>query len=197
MAAHWLLALLLVGSGEIPTVTSDPHPSPAGAPEVSFLLPGCRLEVTAGADWHRLWLNCGTGPHLLSEPSSLTWHVRIRTPEQALELVRLFTAPPRACQMIPGPRLVEVSTSDRDRWLALDQATYDRVCPKVPAREVNSVTTKRFAVTRCLLGEDDGNLYSVEERVRENGETDTVNKTLLMSNLRPRIGGCDPAAPPK
>lgn len=197
MAAQWLLSLLLAGISEIPAATSDPHPSPAGSPEVSFLLPGCRLETTAGADWHRLWLNCGKGPHLLSEPSSLTWHVRIRTPEQALELVRLFTAPPRACQMIPGPRLVEVGASDRDRWLAIDQTTYDRVCPKVSAREVDSVTTKRFVVNRCVLGEDDGNLYSVEERVRENGETEIVTKTLVMSNLRSRIGSCDPAAPPR
>jgi hypothetical protein len=129
------------------------------------------------------------------------WHVRIRTPEQALELVRLFTSL-KACQMIPGPQWVEVNPSDGgDHWLAPDRATFDAVCPRASASEIvgPAVPMKRFRVTRCLVGvgQDDGNLYSVDEYVMENGETETERKKMVLPNARARIGSCDPAAPPQ
>jgi hypothetical protein len=191
MATHWMLAVALLGGGT-PRVTSDPRPTPVGAPHVSFLTSGCRLEITQGGDWHRLWLNCGRGPHLLSEPSSLMWHVRIRTPEQALELLRLFSSPD-ACQGIPAPQWVEITSSDRDGWLALNQPMHEALCPTTSAHEIDhaSSTTKRFLVTRCLLRED-GDLYSVDERVRENGETEVDQKTVVLPNAKARIGSCNP-----
>jgi hypothetical protein len=204
MTTYWVVALYLAGSVEKPITMDNLRPTAAGAPQVSFLMPGCRLETTEGADWHRVFVNCGNGPHLLSEPSSLMWHVRIRTPEQALELVRLFTAPPDACQMIPFPRWVEINAhaavepnAERDSWLALDRSTFERVCPRSLSHEIaGRDPLKRFIVTRCLIGvtEDDGNLYSVEEHVMENGETEIVRKTVVLANARSRIGSCSPAA---
>jgi len=197
MVSVWFATVVLT----VFTILADEYrPVRDGAPSVSFLTPGCHLEMSVeGAHWQRLWVNCGSGPHLLSEPSSLTWHVRIRTPEQALELVRLFTSS-KACHMVPIPRWVEVTASDddRDHWLALERRTYDVVCPQSTAKEmVRSDPAKRFDVTRCLVSEDDGNLYSVTERVSENGATETVRKVIVLHDADMRIGTCDPAAPPR
>ena len=197
MIGYWLLPLVLLGLAEVPLATSDPQPTRVGAPRASFLAKGCHLEVTAGADWNRLWLNCGAGPHLLSEPSSLTWHVRIRTSEEALELVRLFSSRPGACARMPTAPWIEVTPADRAGWLTLDRATYARVCPEPSAEERTEagVPARRFVVTRCLFAQHDGHLYRVEQRVKENGETETIRETVVLPDARRLIGSCDPAAP--
>jgi hypothetical protein len=101
------------------------------------------------------------------------WHARIRKPEQALELVKALHGSSRC---MPDDSLSALGRSQLvgwgDTWLALDRATYDTVCPAAAAREIEAGPVKRFAVTRCLIGvtDEDGSLYSVEERVMDDGE---------------------------
>jgi hypothetical protein len=187
-----LVALLLSALQGVPAGTGDPRPTPEGAPRVSFLEDHCRLEVTAGADWNRLWLNCGAGPHLLSEPSSLTWHARIRSPEQALELVRLFSSTPQACDRLPRARWIEIRRSERTGWLALEKARYDTLCPAPSSAEQTGSggRIRWFLVTRCLLAQEDGNLYRVEQQVKENGDTATVRETLVLADAGQVFGTC-------
>lgn len=177
--------------------TSDPRPSPAGAPHVSFLEGQCRMESTSGAHWQRLWLNCGSGPHLISEPSSLMWHVAIEKPEQALELVRLFSSL-ESCERLPAARWLEVSPAPNDDWLRLSERTFRKACPVPDAREVveAGAAWKLFAVKRCLLNVEDGHLYAVEEHVRENGETAFIEKRRVLSNAAGRVGSCNPPGAP-
>jgi hypothetical protein len=119
----------------VQTATSDPRPSPTGAPQVSFLQHECRLESTSGAHWHRLWLNCGSGPHLISEPSSFMWHVSIENAQQALELVRLCSSL-KACEQFPAARWLEITPAPKDDWLTLAERTYRSVCPIADSQEV-------------------------------------------------------------
>jgi hypothetical protein len=190
-AASLAIAACSLHSGP-PMATSDPRPSPEGVSQPSFLGSGCRLERTAGADWNRLWLNCGKGPHLLTEPSSLTWHVQIRNPEQALELVRLFTSHD-GCERFPQARWIEVQPGERDGWLRLDAKTFVDVCPKASARDVTDAGahTKRFLVESCLIEPLGGDLYRVVHSVKENGETSTQTETLVLAKAGRRIGNCD------
>lgn len=190
------LIVLLAGDVVQPVLTSDPIPSPTGAPQVSFLEANCRLELTGGVHWQRLWLNCGCGPHLVSEPSSLSWHVSIRRPEQALELVRMFTSQ-GTCDRFPPPEWLEVGASPKDDWLAVDQESFRQLCPVATAKSLDKTgaTTKRFVVTRCLLRRQDGGLYSVEEQVRENGMTEISSQRLVLPNAERRIGNCKSLPP--
>ncbi len=192
------LAIWLLGfwpGQELPT--SDPRPSTTGAPSVSFLEEGCRLEVTSGVHWHRLWLNCGSGPFLVTEPSSFMWHVRILRPEQALELVRLFSTV-HACEQMPQPRWLEVSRAAKDDWLELADRSFIQTCPAPASQAVldPGAPLKLFAVKRCMLDVQDGSLYAVEEHVRENGETTLVDKKQVLRNAIRRVGGCFPPGSP-
>ena len=192
------LIALLATLWPLPQIpTSDPRPTTADAPQVSFLEGPCRLESTSGAHWQRLWLNCGSGPHLISEPSSFMWHVGIEKPEQALELVRLFSSL-ETCERLPTARWLEVSAAPKGDWLRLDDRTFRKVCSVADAREVVEAGAKwkLFAVKRCLLNVEDGHLYFLEEHVRENGETTVIEKRRVLSNAARRIGDCDPPGAP-
>ena len=187
-----LISLLVSAASTSVSPTSDPIPSWAGAPALSSLEKGCQLEITRGAEWHRLWVNCGKGPHLLSEPSSLTWHVRIGGTEQALELVRLFSSG-RALTMVPGPQWMEIERSTGACY-GLEPRLFDKVCPVATAneetREEEPYPGRRFLVTRCLLRISDGNLYRVEERVHENGQTDLIPKGIVLQNVDKQVDMC-------
>jgi hypothetical protein len=125
------------------------------------------------------------------------WHVRIEKPEQALELVRLFSSL-ESCDRVPSARWLEVSAGPKDDWLWLDERTFRRVCPVPDAREIVEAGAewRLFAVKRCLLNAEDGHLYVLEEHVRENGETTVVEKRRVLSNAARRIGACDPPGAP-
>ena len=197
MILEVFLALSIPGTTRLARAFRLQQPTSQTAPRVSFLTRGCRLETAAGPDWHRLFVNCGSGPYLLSEPSSLIWHAQIETPEQAVELLRLFSSP-TTCQRIPGPHFVEIRSSEAgDQWLALDHTTYDTVCPRATATEVmkGGSVMKEFVISRCLMGMDDGHVYRSEERVSENGEVETVGLSVSLRNADARIGRCDPGAP--
>jgi len=189
------MVMMLWGT-QIPT--SDPRPSAKGAPSVSFLEPPCRLESTSGAHWQRLWLNCGSGPHLLSEPSSFMWHVVIEKPEQALELVRFFSSL-ESCERLPRARWLEVAPSRTDDWLHLSDVTFRKACPVPEAREVTEAGAggKSFSVKRCLLNVEDGDLYVVEEHVRGNGDTALAETRRVLNNAAKRIGSCNPPGAPQ
>jgi hypothetical protein len=191
-------AIWLVGTGcslhrDLPIAMSDVRPSSSGVRQPSYLLPGCRLERTAGEEWNRLWLNCGRGPHLLSEPSSLAWHVEVRTPEQALELVRLFTSYD-GCERLPQAGWIEVVPGEKDGWLRLDAETFARVCPQASAIQVTDGAKKWFSVASCLMRPQGGDLYRVVHIVHQNGDTYTGTETVVLASASRRVGTCNPGA---
>jgi hypothetical protein len=125
------------------------------------------------------------------------WHVAIEKPEQAMELVRLFSSL-ESCERLPAARWVEVSPGPNDDWLRLSETTFRKVCPLPDAREVveAGAAWKLFAVKRCLLNVEDGHLYVVEEHVRENGETALIEKRPALVNAARRVGNCNPPGAP-
>lgn len=177
--------------------TSDPYPSAEGAPGVSFLNKACRLEATGGAHWKRLWLNCGAGPHLISEPSSFMWHATIDNRAKALELLGLFSSL-ESCERLPMTQWLQVTPSAHDGWLQLSERDFHGVCPVPESHEAvdASAEWKLFIVNRCLLNVQDGHVYVVEEHVRENGETTLVNKRLVLRDAARRLGSCSPPGAP-
>jgi hypothetical protein len=125
------------------------------------------------------------------------WHASIQKPEQALELVRLFSSV-EACERLPRARWLEVRSARSDDWLSLNERTFRQACPVPDAKEVTDAGAERklFAVRRCLLNVEDGHLYSVQEDVRENGETEVAKARRVLRNAASRIGSCNPPGSP-
>jgi len=169
-----------------------PAPMESG-PKLSSLAKGCTLKETVGPDWRRLWVDCGCGAFRVTEPESLALHVNIGTPEQALEFLRLFTAP-AACDLVPEPAWVEIEASERDGWFALSRDRFARLCEPPNAlgpSDIPGDLRQAFRVRRCVVSPRDGALYAAEDFVTSGGLVTEGERKLLLPAAR--LGSCSNA----
>jgi hypothetical protein len=176
-----LMAIALsVSSGGGPNIEEGQAGLHSG-PALSSLAPGCSLKVTMGPEWRRLWVDCGGGAFRVTEPEALATHVRIRTPEQALEFLRLFTAS-SACDLVPDPPWVEVEASDKDGWFVLGRERFDRLCgpAKASKLELPGAAAPAFRVERCTVSTRNGALYHAEDYVTHDGFVTEARRKILL-----------------
>lgn len=163
--------------------------SPIEPPKVSFLSDGCRLELRRGNNPRpMLWLACRGCSFVLIGRASLEGQVKIRTPEQALEFVRLFTTPET---WYLGPeRMVEVRAGREPNPNAfmVPNAEFARCCvpPKV---QVSGHTAggSWFDVQRTVVDEKDDSVYAITETVGPDGRLTQGERRLLTKDGR-RLG---------
>jgi hypothetical protein len=181
---HWLLGLVLsCGVGSASSVYPDESPT------VTSLQPGCRLEFRKGTRPDPLlWLACGDCSFVLVGRASLEGQVKIRTAEQALEFVRLFTSAQTwylgtelMVEVTPGPRPIRP-------WFVVSEAEFTKCClaPKV---EVSGYSDENpwFDIQRTIVDYRDYAVYALTETVGPDGRLGTGEKRLLNRDGR-RLG---------
>ena len=170
--------------------------------ELSSLRPDCAVQEI----WIGLWpvfpkgveLRCGDVGVVVTHPNNFVGHVRIVTPQQALEFVRLFTQPTTHKLFLMGGR-VEVVPSDAPD----DDRSFNEVPAAVftrrfaPARVVDRsdaecrpgiplLCGKEFEITRVVV-DTDQRILQIVEVVWESGVYNLVSERVVMRDAT-RIG---------
>jgi hypothetical protein len=157
-------------------------------PLLESLRSGCRLEQPKKGNPDRLlWLSCANCRFILLGRTSLQGQVKIRTPEQALEFVRLFTT---ASTWYLGrlERMVEVTQGAKadPPSFVVPQAQFAKCCVATTVREAeeSSPQYRWFVVQRTIVEEGSYNVYAITEIVGEDGRITTTERKLLGSGGR-------------
>jgi len=159
--------------------------------KLSSLKPGCRLELEQDENVaHPLvWLTCPTGRfHILGRPN-LEKQVSIRTPSQAMELVRLFSTAD-TWYLSSLDEMVEVTPGDTGEHCAFQvpRTEFLRCC--VPATAVHSANGT-FLVRRTVVMRD-YKAYAISQDVDADGTVRLHELTPLSIQGRALGGFCDP-----
>jgi hypothetical protein len=123
-----------------------------------------------------LWLTCGQVDFLVTAPLNFANHVRITSPEQALEFVRFFSAQDISenidlgglMELLPGVPEDGMNRVDPAVFRArLAEATV-KVCPASKSQENSPLSGKQFEVRR-FVGYPNGDVFEIHEMVTEHG----------------------------
>jgi hypothetical protein len=149
-------------------------------PTLSALAKGCTITETVGPEWRRLWLDCGCGPVRILGTESLALHVDIKTAEQAMEFLRLFSSR-AACDLVPEPAWIEIEGSDEDGWFALGHARFGELCERPSASALGETEDgPTYRIKRCQVSTQDGSLYMVDQSVAANGFVVEGDRRLIL-----------------
>ena len=147
----------------------------------SALVPGCtvRFRSTLRVDEIRAWLDCGCGPVLITHPMNLLDRVRIKTPEQALSFVRLFSSR-ETFRYFSESNRVEVLPGEEDGPFVLDRKKFSRVATPLKVEAHRGMGGRMFfRVTRTTVSLDDLALEEIVETVDEDGYYKLVSSRVL------------------
>lgn len=163
------------------------HAQGLGAPPPLSSLPnGCRLKLSDSEGGHPiLWLHCTACRFALLGLASLEGQVVVRTPEQALEFLRLFSSP-NTWYLSSLEQMVEVTVgakADRPRFLVPVQQFAKCCVPATATVKVSPPGVRQFTVRRTIV-ERDFHVYAIEQIVEENGRVQLTEKTLLNQDGR-------------
>jgi len=133
-------------------------------------------------------LQCGGESFIVRTPASLIGHVKIDTPEKALEFVRFFTSPDRYVLFDTGS-LVEVVPGDPGSAFNVRPRLFRKYLqPPAVKEEDNPYTPElpflcghHFEVTRSLAAVDN-HVYLVTESVYESGVYAVTRKKSIVKN---------------
>jgi hypothetical protein len=155
---------------------------------LSSLKPKCALRIEGGVDFGRTWLDCGFGRYFVAHPSNLAGHVTITTPAQALELVRLFSAPERR-HIFTDIEDVEVTPAKEDGWYELQEEQFRQHGVPASVVEVQGEqgSTRSFRIKRTVFWTATKSLYELTQVVTPDGFVQVTDRRLLDSDPR-RLG---------
>lgn len=180
MRTRNLLACGCAAALVMPAVQADGSDSTL---RLSSLLPGRRLERVTYSPAHleRVWLVLGEYRVALIGRENLEGQVKVRAPEQALELVRVFTTP-HSWQLSRVEAMVEVRPGPRadPYYFVVPEAQFRSCCVPAVATVAPESTPKYmwFVVQRTVV-EKDYSVYAITEVVGEDGRIVTTEKKLI------------------
>jgi hypothetical protein len=129
-----------------------------------------------------LWLHCGTGEFLITEPLSLYGHVTLATTDDALQFVRFFTLASNDAYVRPEG-LVEVRPdSAGDDFATVKPAVFRKLFHAPVVEKLRRGTTERvdmFSIQRVMLTPH-GQVIDVTETVSANGYYDIISKRVVV-----------------
>jgi hypothetical protein len=151
-------------------------------PKLTSLRGDCKLELRSGRKPRpMLWLACKSCSFVLLGRASLEGHVRIQTPEQALEFVRLFSTP-NTWYLSRLERMVEVTAGKRpDRFrFVVSERQFSECCipPAATLAASSSSGVKWFEVRRTVV-EEDYQVFAITEVVDSDGNYTITDKSPL------------------
>jgi hypothetical protein len=152
---------------------------------VSSLEPQCTLSLEGGVDFGRVWLTCRGQRYYIAHPSNLAGHVRIVTPAQAMELVRLFSAAERV-HVFTDIEDVEVTPAKEDGWLELQEDKFRQCCVPAQVVEVPAAPggVRSFRVKRTVFWTATEHLYELTQVVTIDGFVIASDRRLLVIDPR-------------
>ena len=161
---------------------------------LSSLTPGCRLAVRSserpGPD---VWLVCQNSRFLVLGRQNLEGQVIIKTPQQALEFVRLFTTPD-TWYLSRMDQMVEVTAGrrpEKERFVVSEER-FAACCVLPTVDTVRSLADGGEFTVRRTVVERDYRVFAIKEIVRERGSVTVSEKTLLNVDGRTLGGFLDP-----
>jgi len=131
-----------------------------------------------------LWLRCGTGEVLMTQPMSLYGHVTLTNADEALQFVRFFTLASGDAYVRPEG-LVEVRPETDDADFAMVKPAVFRkllhppIVEKLPRGPTERVDT--FSIQRVMLTPQ-GQVVDITETVTAAGYYDIVSRRVLVSD---------------
>jgi len=147
----------------------------------SALVPGCKItmESTGRVDDIRAWLDCGCGGVLVLQPMNLLRRVRIRSSEQALSFVRLFSSK-ETYRYFAGPNRVEILPAQEDGPFILARQKFDSVAtPLKVEQDADASGRLTFRITRTTVSLSNLALEEIVELVHEDGYYTLVSTRVL------------------
>lgn len=168
-------------------------------------LASLRSECSLGKEWvgsvYQLpwgaWLECGGESMLVTHPLNLLGKVNIRTPDQALEFVRLFSSGETYAMFdLEGMLEIRPETAKEDwgqnvmKMFKLDKG-YEKPSVEVHTQKVpclgeeargEECSSKVFSIKRLVVFYDQ-NIYQITESLREDGFYLEVDRKIVVEDI--------------
>jgi hypothetical protein len=172
-----------IGHGELqPAETHFP---------LSALISGCSLSRGAIAEQvplgrpDALWLTCAGVKFVVVHPDNLVGKVNIRSPNEALQFVRLFTSLPTFASVRLGGCVELADTGDRSLLYVVESRIFSRYLKNAQVEQQGQQATKdlSFIIKRPVVCPDQ-KIYLWEEQVESDGMYFQLSKHVVVKSAR-------------
>jgi hypothetical protein len=158
---------------------------------LSALMPDCSLSRDAIAEHvpvgrpDALWLTCSGVKFVVVHPDNLVGKVDIRSPNQAVQFVRLFTSLPTFASVRLGGCVELADTGDPSLFYVVEPRTFNRYLKNAQVEQQGQQATKdlSFIIKRPVVCPDQ-KVYVWEEQVESDGLYFQLSQKVVLKSAR-------------